>query len=1165
MKFESVFGGKNTAVSWKKQDVKILDPEGKITFEQDDVEYPSSWSANATKIVSSKYFKKIDGVMETSVKQLISRVVGKICDWGFKYGYFNSSDEVTLFGEELTGLLTNQYASFNSPIWFNFGVPGREQQAAACFLLGLEDSIESIYDWISVEAKIFKGGSGSGVNVSNLRAANAPLSAGGGSSGPMPFIKAADHSAGAIKSGGTTRRAATLRRMDVSHPNIIDFITCKGVEEKKAEVLIAAGYDSKIDGEAYSTVAFQNMNHSVGVDDSFMEKVLAGNTKEAQLMRLIASNAWQCGDPGLQFDDTINEWDTIPNTGGRIVTSNPCQPHWATVLCPLGIRTVGEVEVGATIWSGKRWTTLVNKTYTGIKSVYRYTTTAGEFIGTEDHQIISNGIKVKAKEAISIDTAKAHGTIIHISDKQSVLDGLMFGDGYYKSSNGNRQFYPLLCIGEEDQDYFASEIKEFISHEFDTKQWLVSTTLGVEELSRTYNRIIPSRFFGATQSTVRAFLRGLYSANGSIIDGRITLKATSFEVVKQVQKMLSYLGIQSYYTTNKSKVVQFDNGEYECKQSYDLNITSDRHIFAVDVGFIQQYKTEKLQEACKIVTTHRKTNFDIVDVEYLGDEAVWDLTVAAEEHTYWTGGLLVSNCGEYLNKNWSSCLLASFNLMKFKDGHRFDFELFAKAVHLMTTALDIIICGADYPDPRFKEAAQTQRQIGLGYSNLGALLMSMGYPYGSEVGRTMAAAITSAMTAEAYIQSAQIAKKLGPFKAYEGNEDAMAAVLHKHKDACVARWGDRVYNNVERWNKAISEGRLFGYRNSVVSLIAPTGTISFMMDCDTTGIEPEFALVKYKSLVGGGKLAMPSRTVEEALVTLNYADAEIVDIRQHIIDTGTIEGSLLKESDLPVFDCAVKPQKGVRFIDYRDHLKMLAAVQPFLSMGISKTINMPTDATIDDVYNLYVDAWKMKAKSVTIYRDGCKKSQPLNVGTTATLKEEPKRSMRKPLPPERPAIIHKIEISGFEAYLHVGLFDDGTPGEIFLTSSKLGSTVSGLLDSFAISISFGLQYGVPLEDLVEKFVNSRFEPAGFTANPEIRMTTSIVDYIFRWLKAKFLDKQDTAMPVLPQEVQTFARIEPTPLQAKRTGETCRCGAMMIRTGTCLACPDCGSSAGGCGA
>ena len=536
MKFDLFFAKEDTLINWNKRDAVIRNANGKVVFEQTDVEAPETWSDNAVNIVASKYFKRINGVQETSVKQLIKRVVDKILQWGDEYSYFSSSEDKAIFATELTHLLVTQRVSFNSPIWFNFGVPSRSQQAAACFLIGLEDSMESIDTWMAVESKIFQGGSGSGTRASNLRHKNAPISAGGCSSGPLAFMKASDHKAGAIKSGGTTRRAAKLVCFDVNHPDIKDFIHCKTVEEKKAQALIAAGYDSSIDGDAYTTVAFQNTNHSVQVDDKFMMKVESGDKEACELLRDIAQHAWESGDPGLQFIDTINYWNTIPNSG-PITTSNPC--------------------------------------------------------------------------------------------------------------------------------------------------------------------------------------------------------------------------------------------------------------------------------------------------------------------------------GEYLSTDWSSCLLASFNLLKFNSGDHFDFEGLTEAVRIMTVAMDIIICGADYPDERFKVTAQNQRQIGLGYSNLGALLMARGVAYDSDDARWIAQIITSCITAEAYYQSAMLAKDMGPFKDYEKNKDIMSALIKEQmrlfRDTIAA---DVCPIEVERWNKTWEAGKQYGYRNSTVTLLAPTGTISFMMDCDTTSAEPEVALVKYKSMVGGGH--MPS-------------------------------------------------------------------------------------------------------------------------------------------------------------------------------------------------------------------------------------------------------------------------------------------------------------------
>jgi ribonucleoside-diphosphate reductase alpha chain len=859
MKFSRVFTKDNYSINWTKRDAQIRNEKGNIVFEQKDVEAPDTWSDNAVNIVASKYFKKINGIQETSVKQLINRVISKITEWGDDNSYFDSEEDEFIFVDELTYLLATQRVSFNSPIWFNFGVPTRSQQAAACFLIGLEDSMESIDTWMAVESKIFQGGSGSGTRASNLRRKNAPISAGGCSSGPLAFMKASDHKAGAIKSGGTTRRAAKLVAFDINHPDIKEFIDCKTKEEEKAKVLIAAGYDDSIDGEAYTTVAFQNTNHSVQVDDEFMNSVMSDPHK-SDLMMYIAKHAWESGDPGVQFIDSINKWNSIPNSG-PITTSNPC--------------------------------------------------------------------------------------------------------------------------------------------------------------------------------------------------------------------------------------------------------------------------------------------------------------------------------GEYVSTDWSSCLLASFNLLKFYSPETgFDFNIFAEAVHLMIVAMDIIICGADYPDERFKTTAHKQRQIGLGYSNLGALLMCMGLPYGSKEGRKVAAEITSCLTAEAYLQSALIAKEMGPFEDYKINEGPMLELISQQKEF----WSILKSNDdSDRWNRAYEEGMLYGYRNATVTLLAPTGTISFMMDCDTTGLEPKFSLMTTKSLVGGGHLKLIDITVKQSLENLNYSSTNIDTILAHILNTGTIENcNLVQPEHLSIFDCAVKPEQGSRYIAYQDHMEMMAAIQPFLSMGISKTINMPNSATVDDIYSLYINGWKMGLKSITVYRDGCKQSQPLNVMKIKVEEfiTDKEIKARKPLPDERKSITHKIEISGFEGYIHVGMYDDGTPGEVFINASKQGSTVSGLLDAFATAISYGLQYGVPLEFLVEKFSSQRFEPSGFTKNPAIPMTTSIVDYVFKWLKLKFLDKKKEHIinigtplgwniPYLNGDgnIKHLASKPVEYLEAynDHTGETCRiCGSMLIRTGTCLACHSCGQSVGGCG-
>ena len=716
---------------------------------------------------------------------------------------------------------------------------------------------------------------------------------------------------------------------------------------------------------------------------------------------------------------------------------------------------------------------------------------------------------------------------------------------------------------QENQSYFDSEIKDLIQNKFDETAYLVSTTIDSSELPRTFDRYIPLRYFTGNKLKVVAFLRGLYSANGSVCGNRVTLKSTSLKLIEQVQQMLSMLGIGSYYTINKPKEVEFINGKYLCKESYDLNISVQRTLFRDLIGFIQPEKMERLNEICKTVSCKEKISYEIVESEYIGEFSVYDITVDCDEHTYWTGGLLVSNCGEYLSTDWSSCLLASFNLHKFLSHGTFNYEKFKAAVDIITLALDIIIDKADYPDERFRDTAHRQRQLGIGYSNLGATLMSMGIAYDSNEGRDLAARITSTMTAEAYLQSAKIAKELGSFEDCEMNLVEMRNVINNHYKHAAAKWGvDDACTKL--WSKAFQAGARKGWRNATTSLIAPTGTISFMMDCDTTGLEPEFSLIKHKKLVGGGTLTLVNNRVEEALKALDYSVDDIDAIWKYVQKHGTVIGCpAIFDSHVSVFACAVGTKN---VIAYQGHLEMVAAIQPFVSMGISKTINMPNNATVEDIYQLYIDGWKKDIKSISVYRDGSKHHQPLNTGHSKIVKEESKQeTVRKPLPPERPSLTHKIEIAGFEGYITVGLYEDGRPGEVFIHASKLGSTVSGLLDSLAISVSFALQHGVPLHLLIDKFKNTRFEPAGFTKNSKIPLTTSIVDYIFRWLEQKFiLDEKHDTIPIDSLAISKGSVSKSKREESQNDGVLCKkCGELMQRTGTCFTCHECGDNSGGC--
>ncbi len=866
-------------VQWEIRKAVITGEKGEVVFEQDNVEIPKSWSQLATSVVVSKYFRGPLGSpdRERSVRQLIGRVVGTLRSWGEQQGYFATAEDAQAFSAELTHLLLDQKMAFNSPVWFNVGIEERPQ-CSACFILSVEDTMESILNWYRNEGIIFKGGSGSGVNLSRIRSSKEKLAGGGTASGPVSFMKAADASAGVIKSGGKTRRAAKMVVLNIDHPDIVEFIRCKEEEEKKAWALIDAGYDGSLDGPAYSSVFFQNANNSVRVPDAFMRAVenddvwrtryvLTGEVCEEfrarDLFRMIAEAAWVCGDPGMQFDTTINEWHTCPNAG-RINASNPCS--------------------------------------------------------------------------------------------------------------------------------------------------------------------------------------------------------------------------------------------------------------------------------------------------------------------------------EYMHLDDSACNLASLNLMKFVDeAGNFDVAAFRHAVDVTILAQDIIVDHSSYPTPEIERNARSYRQLGLGYANLGALLMSLGLPYDSDSGREYAAAVTALMCGEAYLQSCRIAEAMGSFAGYVADRENMLRVLRKHASYAHKLNPSHVPLELlgaarQVWDQVVETSARVGVRNSQVTVLAPTGTIAFMMDCDTTGVEPDIALVKYKKLVGGGMLKIVNSTVPRALKRLGYESTAIQQIVEYIDEHDTIEGAPgLREEHLPVFDCAFKPHRGSRSIHYMGHLRMMGAVQPFISGAISKTINMPNSATVEDIMEAYMAAWRLGLKAVAIYRDGCKRTQPLN--TARTMKQANVaefRPVRRKLPADCQSIRHKFDIAGHEGYIHVGLYEDGKPGEIFIKIAKEGSTVSGLMDTIGILTSMALQYGVPLEVLVDKFSHVRFEPSGFTKNPDIPFAKSLIDYIFRFLGSRFLSpEQRSQMGIVVTAEDSATRgsgqtgaggggstVASLGFSPQADAPSCHdCGAIMVRNGACYKCMNCGATSG----
>jgi ribonucleoside-diphosphate reductase alpha chain len=890
-------------VEWERRAAIIGNDKGQTIFRQDNVEVPKSWSQTATNIVTSKYFhgKPNSPERETSVRQLITRVVETIVRWGEEGGYFSTPESKDIFRDELSHLLVEQKVAFNSPVWFNVGVQAKPQ-CSACFINSVQDNMDSIMNLAKTEGMLFKWGSGTGTNFSSLRGSKESLSGGGIASGPVSFMKGFDAFAGVIKSGGKTRRAAKMVILNVDHPDIMEFIESKMKEERKAHVLIEQGYDPAIDGEAYSSVFFQNANHSVRVTDDFMSAVEEDRDwwtrnitdgkpvdqfRARDLLREMADSAWKCGDPGMQYDTTINRWHTCKATD-RIYASNPCS--------------------------------------------------------------------------------------------------------------------------------------------------------------------------------------------------------------------------------------------------------------------------------------------------------------------------------EYMFLDDTACNLASLNLLKFLGSNgQFDTEGFTHAVDVTITAQEILVDNASYPTEKIGRNSHDYRPLGLGYANLGALLMSLALPYDSDGGRDFCGAITALMTGEAYAQSARIAERMGPFGGYLRNREAMIDVVRMHRDSLRPIKEEHVQPSLlhaaqKSWDDALELGQKFGYKNSQVSVLAPTGTIGFMMDCDTTGIEPDLALVKHKRLVGGGVIKIVNNTVPQALMKLGYPPEQVAQIVDFIDANGAIEGAPgLKPEHLPVFDCSLATAGG-RSIAWLGHLRMMAAAQPFLSGAISKTINMPEESTVEDIMEAYIESWKCGLKAVAIYRDNSKRSQPLSA---AGKKEEEKpavqeaaaakvevpaheqqelfdRTKRRKLPNERSSITHKFSIGGHEGYLTVGKYEDGTPGEIFIKMAKEGSTLSGIMDAFALSVSIALQYGVPLRALVDKFVNSRFEPSGYTGNPRIRYAKSVVDYIGRWLGGKFISPDyldgdatpadeelapmGTVAPVVKTPVTVMKVTEPEASTRQRAAiddaPSCsECGMLMTPNGSCYKCSNCGSTSG----
>ncbi|HYS05329.1 MAG TPA: LAGLIDADG family homing endonuclease [Candidatus Dormibacteraeota bacterium] len=1155
-------------VEWDIRPAVIGSEKGEIVFEQKDVEVPKFWSQTATNVVASKYFRGTLGTpeRERSVKQLIGRVVRTIGGWGRAQGYFNTEADAQTFEAELKHLLVYQKMSFNSPVWFNVGIEPKPQ-CSACFINSVEDTMDSILSLAKTEGMLFKYGSGTGSNLSPIRSSKELLAGGGTASGPVSFMKGYDAFAGVIKSGGKTRRAAKMVILNIGHPDIVEFIKCKQEEEKKAWALIDAGYSSALDGPAYSSVFFQNSNNSVRVTDDFMKaiengadwdtkRVLGGQPfetfKARDLMKMISEAAWACGDPGMQFDTTINDWHPCPDSG-RINASNPCVTGDTRVATEEGLVPIKDLVGRKMVRIVTEYGELAPVTEifrTGVKETFLLKTKHGFTLKvTKDHPIsTTNRGDVPAGELNEGDQlilVPGHFGKGHLPSKMAEFIGMTVGD-VCKSGDQGQIF---LTLGHAEQHILEEYVDYLNSVKPDRKiEGVTRTDTGVRlATSATEITSVVSQYAVLDQGSARkafldaafrldressaSLLRGLFTTDGTVgftedKNAYVSLDSTSLGLLQQVQQILLCFGIKGKIYENRR------NGKTtaempDVQEMHSLRISrNSRILFERWIGFHPgSDKASRLRDLNASVAAYWDPPSDgFESLTPLGSEEVFDL-MEPRDHHFVAGGILVHNCSEYMFLDDTACNLASLNLIKLcNDQGELDVEAYRKAIDTTILAQEIVVDNASYPTQRIADNSHSFRPLGLGYANVGALLMSRGLAYDSDTGRDYAAAITAVLTGEAYAESARIAEVMGPFNGYEKNREPFLSVIKKH-GSHVAKIDSAhvpldLYNAArECWDEAYELAAKNGIRNAQATVIAPTGTIAFMMDCDTTGIEPDIALIKYKKLVGGGMLKIVNQTVPRALKRLGYSEQHVKEIMEYVDENETIEGAPhLKDQHLPVFDCAFRPLRGSRSIQYMGHIRMMGAVQPFISGAISKTVNVPSDVTVEEIAEAYLQSWRLGLKAVAIYRDGCKRSQPLSTSKDQTkvkveaapgvgiVVEGQPRAVRRRLPDERRAITHKFSIAGHDGYVTVGMYEDGQPGEIFLVMAKEGSVVSGLMDCFATAVSMALQYGVPLQVLVDKFSHVRFEPSGFTNNPEIPIAKSIVDYIFRWLASKFLAK-----------------------------------------------------------
>ena len=1502
-------------VEYEKRTSRITNPDGSVVFEMNDAEIPKNWSQLATDIMVSKYFRKAgvpqkdeagnpirDGEgnivtgPERSAREVIHRLAGCWRYWGEKHGYFDTAEDAQVFYDEIAYMLLHQMCAPNSPQWFNtglnwaYGITGPAQghfycdprsgellrgkdaythpQPHACFIQSVHDDLVNpggIMDLWTREARLFKYGSGTGSNFSMLRGENEPLSGGGKSSGLMSFLKIGDRAAGAIKSGGTTRRAAKMVCLNLDHPDVEQFINWKVREELKVAAMaegikrlpkdqrdLAAKLGLKLDydfnGEGYMTVSGQNSNNSVRIPNRFFKAVeddgvwnltsrtngkVTKSVKARDLWEQIAVAAWRCADPGVQYDDTINQWHTCPKSG-RINASNPCVTGDTRVLTPGGIwRRIDQMIHLPSRLVTNLHQQMISATEgafpTGNQEVFELRTVGGYTLKlTADHQVWTRhrGF-VAACDLNSSDEVKLPGSTAAVQEIGQPRDGQFFQllGLFVATANAPAaagRCAMRLCLDDADQvaplsryvsqtwcartDYEDDYVNQLMLTESDAD--FPETAEGGTATAVLSNHRLLSRLkayvrhensqrrlsddaFTAGLAAQRHILAALFTCDGLVLDGTLLLPSDSLGLLQDVQLLLLGFGVQSAVVTAEGQALRID----------PRNLAN----FARHISLLPGKKSQELTAVVAGAVQQSQENYDRVEcLTPLGRQQVFDLSEPVTQ-SFVANGLTIHNCSEYMFLDDTACNLASLNVLTFFDAETrsFDIEGYRHAIRLWTIVLEISVLMASFPSEEIARLSYRFRTLGLGYANLGAMLMQAGMSYDSEKGRAVCAALTAILTGESYAASAEMARELGAFPGYEENRHDMLRVIRNHRRAAydvatsssarkglgdfeqldirpvgmdAAQFSDKdplastrlLRAAQECWDRSLLMGERHGFRNAQTTVIAPTGTIGLLMDCDTTGVEPDFALVKFKKLAGGGYFKIANQSLRPALVNLGYAAEQVHDILRYVMGTltlhdaphvnyealrqlgftaaeldkieetlpaqfeigfafspwsigaetlkrlnipestwkspnfnllqhlgfskkqiadandvvcgrSTAEGAPhLREEHYSVFDCANKcGRHGERFIAVEGHIRMMAAAQPFITGAISKTINLPNEASIEDIKGSYYLSWKLGLKANALYRDGSKLSQPLNVksdeelekveeddeeGVQAAREEVAQevisaaqtmfgiksassdnlspahthvvekiveriveRPLRRRLPDTRNAMTHKFDVGGHEGYITVGLYEDGSPGEIFIRVAKEGSTIGGLMDTIATLVSVSLQYGVPVESLVRKFEHVRFEPAGLTRNPEIPFAKSLVDYIFRWLAMEFVHgyraanapkRERTAPPEIESPAEALEappakkggnghgpRIEPDTarsfaytdeeIQAAKTVEPAEpsvapnlrlaivadplsrqssemqadapacdvCGSITVRSGTCYKCLNCGNSMG----